>query len=146
MECPAAVSSTQVVGKERPVSSGAKLIDEAEVKKPEEEVIDLEILFDLFVKRITWSLPCARCQRWCHHKDPHLKQVKAKAFICSNKNIIKAPKVKTKDSICNIKLTVAAHKVTGLAAKIGKERWRMQKTLSIQSTFRKQKRSKRRST
>jgi len=42
-----------VVGKERPVSSGVKLIDEAEVKKREEEVIDLEILFDLFVKRIT---------------------------------------------------------------------------------------------
>ena len=42
-----------MVGKERPVSSGVKLIDEAEVKKPEEEVIDLEILFDLFVKRIT---------------------------------------------------------------------------------------------
>ena len=40
-----------MVGKERPVSSGVKLIDEAEVKKPEEEVIDLEILFDLFCEK-----------------------------------------------------------------------------------------------
>ena len=39
-----------MVGKERPVSSGVKLIDEAEVKKPEEEVTDLEILFILLRK------------------------------------------------------------------------------------------------
>ena len=41
-----------MVDEEIPIPSGAKSIDEAEVKNPREEVIDLEILFDLFVKRI----------------------------------------------------------------------------------------------